>query len=346
VEFNYLLVNPGEGQYAWFDRNRDSILQLDEMELAVFQDQAAYVRVAVTTPQYIRTNNAVFNQNLRIEPRLWIGPNAKGWRRIAAKWAAQSTWQINRRVLANAPVSPWNAFELSVPDTALVGVNTTARHVFFFNRADPRWDASLSYGSNQSRLLVTTGFESRALTDYTLHGRFNLHRQWSLEADLIQSLRSNTTENFKTRNYQIPGWEISPRIGWLPTPRFRISAKYSWKSRKNTLEGQESALQNDLNAEITWNPATPARTGKSFQPATSIRAKGTWAEIRYTGASNTPVAFAMLEGLQDGRNLLWSLTVDRQLSKSMQLNLSYEGRRTGGAQRVVHVGRMQVRAVF
>ena len=72
----------------------------------------------------------------------------------------------------------------------------------------------------------------------------------------------------------------------------------------------------------------------------------TLADIRYTGEANTPVAFAMLEGLQDGRNLLWNITLDRQLSKSMQLNFPYEGRRTGGANRIIHVGRAQVRAVF
>ena len=40
------------------------------MEIAVFQDPASYVRVAVTTPDYIRTNNVLLNENLRIEPSL------------------------------------------------------------------------------------------------------------------------------------------------------------------------------------------------------------------------------------------------------------------------------------
>ena len=53
----------------------------------------------------------------------------------------------------------------------------------------------------------------------------------------------------------------------------------------------------------------------------------------------------MLEGLQDGKNYLWSLNLDRQLSKTVQMSLNYEGRKTGD-NRVVHVGRAQVRAVF
>jgi hypothetical protein len=347
VEFNYLLVNPGEGQYSWIDRNRDSILQVDEMEIAVFQDQASYVRVAVTTPQYVRTNNAVFNQNIRIEPRLWMPATVKGWKLWVSRMSAQSTLQINRRVLSGVPeVQPWNPFQQKVPDTALVAVNATVRHVLFLNRAHPRWDASVAYGDNQSRVLVTTGFESRQLEDYTLHLRVSPGKQWNTEADAATTRRSSNTAAFTNRNYLIEGWEMTPKLTWLPGRSFRLVGKYSWKDRKNTLSGGETARQNDINLELTWNPTTPQKTGGSFKAATSIRAKGTFANIQYTGAANTPISFAMLEGLQNGKNLLWGCTIDRQLSKTIQLNLTYEGRRTGDNARVVHVGRAQVRAVF
>ncbi len=347
VEFNYLYVNPGEGLYSWFDRNRDSIIQVDEMEIAVFQDQASYVRVAVATQEYLRTNNTTFNQNLRIEPRLWLLKPKKNWQKIVRKLAAQSTLQINRRVLAGVPgISPWNAFELDIADTALVTINSTVRHILYVNRADPDWDVSLSYGDNRSRLLITSGFESRRLSDQILHTRLNLTRRWSFETDITNSLKINETENFVSRNYQIPGLEFTPKLTWNPAPNFRLITRFSYKTKTNTLESAEKATQKDWNGELTWNPSSKAKKGVSFSAATSLRAKMTLADIQYSGQPNTPVAFAMLEGLQDGRNWLWSLILDRQLSKTMQLNLSYEGRRTGTGARLVHVARAQVRAVF
>jgi hypothetical protein len=347
VEFNYLLVNAGEGAYTWVDRNRDSILQVDEMELAVFKDQATYVRVAVSTPQYLRTNNALFNQNLRIEPRLWMPAKLKGWRKALARTALQSTLQVSRRVLANAEnVAPWNPFQLGVPDSVLVNTNATTRHVFFVNRANPRWETSLSYGDNRSRILVTTGFEERRLLDQVAHLRYSTGQRWSLELDGTNSLRTNQTEAFSARNYRIEGLEVAPKLTWVPARSFRLAGRYSWKNRQNTLETGEKAQQNDFNLELTWNPAAKAKAGKSFKAATSLRAKATVANINYTGTPNTPISFAMLEGLQNGRNLLWNLTLDRQLSKTIQLNLSYEGRRTGTAARVVHVARAQVRAAL
>ena len=106
----------------------------------------------------------------------------------------------------------------------------------------------------------------------------------------------------------------------------------------------EKAAQINWNTELTWNPQSKQNV-QGFRAATSLRAKFTLADIKYTGQANTSVAFTMLEGLQDGKNYLWSLNLDRQLSKTVQMSLNYEGRKTGD-NRVVHVGRAQVRAVF
>ncbi len=345
VEFTYLSVNPGEGQYTWVDRNRDSILQVDEMEIAVFQDQANYVRVAVTTADYIRTNNVLLNQNLRLEPRLLWATSKRRWQRVLSRFSTQSTLQINRRTYAGAAgVSPWNPFQLSLPDSALVTVTASVRNVLFVNRANPGWDASIAQGDNQSQVVLTTGFERRRNTDWTLHGRLNLGRQWSAEADATLSEKSSDNQAFDSRDFLIKGWEAGPKLTWLPGRTFRIAFNLSRQDSRNTLAGGEKAGQTNWNTELTWNPQS-RQNAQGFRAATSFRLKGTFTDIRFTGQANTAVAFTMLEGLQDGKNFLWSLNLDRQLSKSLQLSLNYEGRKTGD-NRVVHVGRAQVRAVF
>ncbi|MEZ4964343.1 MAG: hypothetical protein R2791_03800 [Saprospiraceae bacterium] len=345
VEFTYLAVNPGEGQYTWVDRNRDSILQIDEMEIAVFQDQANYVRVAVTTPDYIRTNNVLLNQNLRLEPRLlWVNSKKK-WQRALSRFSTQSTLQINRRTFSGAKdVSPWNPFQLTLPDSSLVTVTASVRNVLFVNRANPAWDASIAQSDSRSQVVLTTGFERRRNAEWTLHGRLNLGRQWSVETDAVRTEKSSDNQAFDSRDFLIRGWEAGPKLSWLPARTFRIVTDFSRQYSKNTLSGGEKAEQNNWNAELTWNPQG-RQNAQGFRAATSLRVKGTFSNIRYTGQENTAVAFTMLEGLQDGKNFLWSLNLDRQLSKSLQLSLNYEGRKTGD-NKVVHVGRAQVRAVF
>jgi hypothetical protein len=106
----------------------------------------------------------------------------------------------------------------------------------------------------------------------------------------------------------------------------------------------ETARQDNLQLSVNWNPAAP-KNNTGFAAATAFRLQLTYADVRFDGDANTPVGFAMLEGLQNGNNALWTVGLDRQLSRSIQLNFSYEGRRTGQA-RTVHVARAQVRAVF
>ena len=94
-------------------------------------------------------------------------------------------------------------------------------------------------------------------------------------------------------------------------------------------------MQHDLNVEITYNQSSK----------TSIRGRGSVVKIDFEGEPNSPVGFAILNGLQPGQNYLWNLTLNRQLAKNIQLNISYEGRKTGTAN-IVHVGRAQVAATF
>jgi hypothetical protein len=346
LEFNYLQVNPGDGLYTWVDRNRDSILQVDEMETAVFQDQANYVRVAVTTPDYIRTNNVLFNPGLRFEPRLlWRRPT-KQWQKWLGRASTQSTLQINRRTFAGATgVQPWNPLQTAgLDDETLVTLSAGWRNTLFLNRADPLWDASVAYGDNQSRLAITTGFEARRNRDVTLHGRLNLSPQWSVEADAARTKKASDNQAFNSRDFDIDALEAGPKLAWMPDKTFRASTTVKWKNSDNGLGEKETARQTNWTAELNWNPAGKPN-GQGFRPSTALRLKTTFADIRYTGQPNTAVAFTMLDGLQNGKNFLWSINFDRQLSKTVQLGLNYEGRKTGG-NRVVHVGRAQVRALF
>ena len=62
----------------------------------------------------------------------------------------------------------------------------------------------------------------------------------------------------------------------------------------------------DISAEATWNQSTNAQ----------FRTKFSIVQVSFTGERNTPIEFALLEGLQNGKNYLWNLTLDKVLSKN------------------------------
>jgi len=52
----------------------------------------------------------------------------------------------------------------------------------------------------------------------------------------------------------------------------------------------------------------------------------------------------MLDGLKAGKNQVWSLFLQQSINSFLQLNVNYEGRNSG--ERTIHIGSMQVKAVF
>jgi len=65
----------------------------------------------------------------------------------------------------------------------------------------------------------------------------------------------------------------------------------------------------------------------------------------FKGSTNSPVAYQMLEGLQDGTNYTWNLFYNKKLNSFLNLNLSYFGRKSETS-RAIHSGSIQLRATF
>jgi hypothetical protein len=337
LEFTYVRVRQGEGTHIWLDSlyNKDGVIQPNEMEIAPFQDLADYVRVNTFTNQYIRTNYVNLNSSLQLTPKaLWF--NQKGLKNFLSRFSTQSTLTINRKTQDSPDVSAWNPFQLDVADTSLVSVSSNIRNLLFFNRADPKYDLQIGNTSLSNKFVQTSGFESRRNTERFFRSRVNASRSVSLQCNLAQGARFSDSEFFDNRDYNIEYWNAEPQFTYLPSPSFRTIVSYKYQREHNTLtETPESAKQHHFSLEMTYN-----RTA-----STSLRLRASLVDIAFTGNPSSPVGFAILNGLQPGNNYLWNLSLDRQLSKNLRLNLSYEGRKTGEA-RVVHVGRAQVAAVF
>ncbi|MGB1217820.1 MAG: hypothetical protein ACPG5P_08075, partial [Saprospiraceae bacterium] len=98
LEFVYQEVNDGEGVYTWIDRNQDSIQQVDEFEVAVFQDQAQYIRIATFTDRYIRSNLVQFSNSFSLKPKAIWFKEKKGIKNTLSKFSLQNNIKINRKV--------------------------------------------------------------------------------------------------------------------------------------------------------------------------------------------------------------------------------------------------------
>ncbi|CAH0998909.1 hypothetical protein LEM8419_00211 [Neolewinella maritima] len=334
VDFQYLYVGPGQGQYIWQDSlyNNDGRIQPNEVELSPFPDIADYIRVSVFNNAFIRTDNVGINQRFNWDPdRLWRG--AEGIRGFLRRIALNTAINIDRKTQQDDDIQSWNPFQLAVADSNLVALTVRRRHGLFFNRANPRYDIQLSNGEQRNRRVLTTGYESSRREDWELRFRYRPNDQLSIEAAGITGRRESDSERFNEKDYKIIFNRLEPSVNWQPG-EFRFSTTVTVGREDNVLPeiDGEYTLRRELKLESNY---------RNF-----VNAGLQWIEIDLeNGSSSSPVGFALLQGLQPGRNLLWNVSLTQQLGEYLQLNLLYDGRQTGEAA-VVHVGRAQVTAQF
>ncbi|MFT5645769.1 MAG: hypothetical protein ACI976_000443 [Aureispira sp.] len=361
VEYTYIQVDQGKGAYIWVDRNGDEAQQTNEFEQAQFQDQADYIRVTLLTGSFIRTNNVLFSQSLTIRPkRLIQGVRKKKGKDykipvgldILQRFSTRSIFKIDRRTYDGAKgVVAFNPFQLNVVDTALVSVSSSINNNLYFNRTGVY---SIEFGQRDSRgkTLLSTGFESRNFTEYNLNQRLNIKpgkrkqgqkpsaalRNIRLQALLTGTygLQGNRSEFFPTRDYDIEFYSVAPQFTFLYKKFFRVILKYKYNNKKNRINDQELVQSHDVTTEISYN-----QTAK-----TNIKASFSIVQVTFDGDPTSSVGYTMTQGLQAGSNYLWNVSISQALSRSIQLTVSYEGRKTGASDNVVHVGRAEIRANF
>lgn len=335
TEYIYVKVNPGEGTYTWLDRNLDSIPQLNEFEIAAFGDQANYVRTAQFTDQYIRTNNILLAQTFALNPRVLWARQKHNFKAFLALFSTQSNIRIERKTLASPDVAILNPFQLSLPDTVLVSANVNIRNTVYFMRSDPVFGMEFAQTDTRERTVLASGFESRRRGELSLKARYNIGTSLTAQLTTTQGQTESGSAQFEDRRYRLQIWRLEPQVAYLYKKNFRTTVSYKWQNSRNVL-GLESTRSHDISTEIAYNIS-----GKS-----DLRLKFSAVKVQYVGAADTPTGYAMLQGLQRGQNFLWSLTWRKSLGKNLELNLSYDGRKTGTNPKVIHTGRAQIRAVF
>lgn len=332
----YVPVPDGQGQYVWNDYNDNGVQELDEFELAAFADQADFIRVFTPTDEFIRADVLNTQYSLSLEPRAkW--PSAEGIGGFFTRFSAQSIAQFNRRVLEGVGAAAyWPLAQVpeSGADSTLIALSATARNTIWFNRSRPEFGLEYSYQINRGRNLLNGGPEDRRTRNHEAVLRAALGRYLNLRIEGRQGERRLDSEAFASRSYALPFLELEPQLNWQSGSTWRLGLRYGYTGSSNAL-GAERLRSHEAALDGRWN-----RVGKS-----SLEASVSAVLVDYAGAADSPVAFALLEGLSDGTNWLWRLNWDKRLSRFLQLGLQYEGRKTGAVP-IAHVGRAQLRAIF
>ncbi|HOS15773.1 MAG TPA: hypothetical protein PKX15_01925 [Bacteroidales bacterium] len=331
--YTYIKVANNQGTYQWIDYNGNGIEELDEFEVAIYKDQANYIRLWLVSNEYIKTFNNKLTQSLGLRPAaVWY--NKKGIKKFIARFANQTTYQTQLKQTAADFISTINLFYSNLTDTALVSTAMHFRNAFSFNQNSLIWGLDAIYSHSKNKLLTVNGFESSNLNDWQFSGRCRIFKDFILKLNYYHKLNTKNSEYFKLKNYRILTNSMEPILTYQFDNQLTASILYAYIQKINTT-GEERSYTHKLTSEINY------RMPKRGSLLTQI----SYYHIQFKGKTSAPCAYEMLEALQPGHNGVVTIAYQTTILKNLQMNLMYEGRISTGVA-MIHTGSVEIRAYF
>jgi len=331
-EFEYREVEPGQGDYIYIGNSETPAEEeIFNYELRPDIDTANFVKIFLFNNEFIRTNNQSLNLSLRLSPSKVI----KNKKSLLRKFATSHSIRLNQKVQDNGAESNFQPLNFSLNNASLTSYSSLITNTLFFNRTSTFFDVQLGNRHTDNRNVQIAGTEDRGLSEY--FSRIRLQVLQGTDFLIKSSIGDKTYESdfFSQRNFDIDYWNVSPEINWRPTANWRIISSYKFDSRQQQLQNMESTTSHDFTLESTYRQANKA----SYNIGFSI------VDVTYDGAPNSLIEYDLLDGLKNGKNYLWNLNITRRMAKNVDLNINYDGRKTGISP-IVHVARAQIKATF
>lgn len=330
-DFVYVQTEPGLGFYTWIDYNNDGIKDFNEFEIALFQDQANYLRLPKPNLRFIATQRAKWNQSITLNPRNWA--SKKGVKKLISHFYNQSFLSVENEQERTANSFQLNPFDFD--ETSLIGLNLNIRNSLYFNKDLQKNSVTFTYGNSKLKQQYFIGNQENNIKLHQLDYAHKFANFWLINLMGKTSINTLETENLVNRNYEIDANEIQPKISFLYNDNNRFSAFYHFKNKQNKLQDFEELKQQKFGVEYFY----------ISKKKNQISANVNVFLNDFTGDVNTPVAYQMLEGLQAGKNYTWNLIFNQKLNSFLNLNLSYLGRKSENS-KAIHTGSVQLRANF
>lgn len=335
-EFIFVPVVSGEGTHTWRDLNEDGVQDITEFFEAINFDERNYIKLFVPTDEFIAAFNNLLNLNVSTSmPRQWSGSG--GLKGVLARFSSRTSVNINKKNTDKSFNSRFNPFQLATDNGDLIFVKDAVRNTLFYNRSNPGFGFDIGYFAARSKQLISSGIDSRNQLEWVLNTRKQITSELSVLWKAMKGRKENQSDFFQGKNYTIVSHSFAPQIVWQPTASFRLSSEAAYKKKEDIQAESLPAFSRitSFNTSMRWSRAL----------RNTLDASVKFTNISFLGEENSPAGYELLEALKPGNNVTWNFNYQQKLVNGLQVSISYDGRKSVG-QKVIHLGRMQVTALF
>ena len=330
-EFTFIEVDSGIGNYKWIDVNENNIQELEEFEIAQFEDEGIYLRVLLPNQKFIKTYQNKFSQSLNINFKRWATEKSK-FRKILSYFQNQTQYLIQKQSTQKNNQFDLNPFKISSKN--LLGLTLNLRNSLFFNRGKQYYSTTYNFTNNRSKNNLSFGNIENDIISHQLNFKHKLNN--ILFSSLISyENKKSRSENFESKNYTFEELRYGPKFSYFIQNNNKIDIYYQYSNKENVIGDFETLTQNKFGISSSF----------SNKNKLALNGELNYYKNKFNGNSNSIIGYIMMEGLQSGNNLTWTLNIQKKVTKHVDLNLNYFARKSD-YNPIIHNGSVQLKANF
>lgn len=326
-EFTYIEVEPGQGTFTWNDYNQNNIQELEEFEIAAFPDLATYIRVFLPSQVYLKNNRTKIAQSIILTPANFNNLHNKFLKNLQN----QTSILIDKKNKRNNNFE-FNPFDIN--SEKVIDIQTNIQNTLSFNKGKQKHSTTYSFVQSTSKNNLSFGNITNSLKSNTIDYQHLIKHIWLVQLQSKYNINKSDSEQYLSRNFNIKSYIITPKISYLFSKNTHLDIFLEYQKKSNTMN-IESLLQNKIGISF----------GTSGKKGFNTNAEISFFKNNFSGDSYSPVAYQMLEGNQPGINANWRVFLQKNLTKYLDINVIYHGRKSENAQ-TIHTGNIQLRAFF
>ena len=186
-----------------------------------------------------------------------------------------------------------------------LALQSNFRNQLFYNRGKQHYTVSYSYSESKARNVLSFGYVEHETFSHQVNFLHKIQEQWLLSLQSNLDKNSSESENFASKNYQLNETLLNPKLSYLLDDNKRFDVYYQYQKKDNIIGDLEQLTQEKYGVSFMLTQNQKAAITGEFN----------YFSNKFSGSSNTPVAYQMMEGLQPGTNFTWSLIAQKKTNK-------------------------------
>ena len=324
-EKNYIKVPDGMGTHSWIDYNNNDLEELNEFQLANFEDLANYVVLYLPSSKFENVYSLKYNHSVQLNPG-GITEN-----KLLQKLNFSNNFVVQNKNKSNSQfLNPFN----NNMDSSIT-FSSLHQNSVYYNRSSKQFNILINNINRLNQNTFSYGTDNQIIKENNAVVNLGLSNSLTSFSKIIFGEKSNTSTFFQSKNYDYKYLQIEEEITFSKLKNTDIKFIYVYKKKESI--NLENELFSSHNLSINFKRKANDRN--------QIFGESKMVFIDYNGSSNPVLSYELLEGLNNGINFVWQINVKHTLKNNMILIVGYNGRKSENSE-TKHIGNMQIQSYF